>query len=47
MGYSDADVSVYVDVLGLLYVVPGKKVMQHLPIPSVGYTGLGHALVYS
>ena len=29
MGYSDVDVSVYVDVLGPLYVLPGPVVDGH------------------
>ena len=38
MGYTDATIRVYVDVLGPLYVIPGPAVYS-IHFVSVGYTG--------
>ena len=43
MGYFDADVRVYIDVLGLLYVF-WASIVYHPLISSAGYAGLGYAL---
>ena len=46
MGYSDANVRVYIDVLDSLYVLPGSLSMVST-LSDMGYTGCGHALAGS